>query len=182
MKNWLITAMVLPLAGCVIYSGPYRETHSETVSSDGQTTTRTTTVKASGWHIENTRTENGNAWLAYPTYAKTSDLCDIAIVVLSAERARGEAQPVDYLFWDNDIRTGPDCASEILTTGFPMTTGAPNEVARHMVMPRQLPDDRVYAEVDRDCAKECQSGTGYSVSRRDGHWQVDLAPLATWKR
>ena len=180
MKNLLIAAVVLPLAGCVIYSGPYSETHSETVSSDGQTTARTTTVKASGWHIGSTQTEDGNAWLANPVYLKTGDLCDIVVVVLSAERARGETQPVDYLFWDHDIRVGPDCASEILTAGFPMASS--ESKIRHMILPRQLPDGRVYAEVDGDCATECKSGTGYSVRKHDGRWQVDPVPLASWTR
>ncbi len=180
MKHWLFAIMALPLAGCVIYSGPYRETHSETVSSDGQTATRTTTVKASGWHIENTRTEDGYAWLANPVYPQTGDLCDIAIVVLSAERARGETQPVDNLFWDHDIRVGPDCASAILTMGFPIAAAEPK--IRRMIMPRQLPDNRVYVEVDGDCAKDCRSGTGYSVRKHDGRWQVDPLPLVSWKR
>jgi len=180
MKNGWFAAVMLPLAGCVVYSGPYHETRSETVSSDGQTTTRTTTVTGSGWRVEHTRTDDNN-WLANPLYPKTDDFCDIAAVVLSAERARGETQPVDYLFWDNGARVGPDCASKILAMGFPMAHDEWN--IRHMIRPRQLPDGRLYAQIDSDCAKECRSAIGYAVSKReDGHWQVEPQPLYTWAR
>jgi len=180
MKNGWIAAVMLPLAGCVVYSGPYHETRSETTSSDGQTTTRTTTVTGSGWRVEHTRTDD-NTWLANPLYPKTDDFCDIAIVVLSAERARGEIQPVDYLFWDNGARVGPDCASQVLTMGFPIPDGEPK--IRRMILPRQLPDGRLYVQVDGDCAKGCRSAIGYAVRKRDdGHWQVEPQPLFTWTR
>lgn len=180
MKIGWTAAVMLPLAGCVVYSGPNHETRSETVSSDGQTTTRTMTVTSSGWRVGQMQTDD-NTWLANPLYPKTDDLCDIAIVVLSAERARGETQPVDSLFWDHEARVGPDCASEILTTGFPMANTEAK--AKHMILPRQLPDGRLYAQVDGDCAEDCRSATGYAVRKReDGHWQVEPQPLVIWKR
>ncbi len=180
MKHFLVVAMVLPLAGCVIYSGPDGMTHSETVSNDGQTTTHTTAT-SSHWGVGSKPVRDSAGWLEYPIYSRAQDICDIALVVLSAERARGEIQPVDHLFWDRDIRTGPDCASEIFTAGF---SAAESEQAKqHMVLPRQLPDGRVYFEIDGNCTKRCQSGTGYAVRKRDnGQWQIDQTLSVSWNR
>ena len=182
MKNWLIVAVVLPLAGCIIYSGPYRETHSETVSSDGQTTTIKTVTNAGRWGKEVTDVGHFPSRLDYPFYTGINDFCDIAIVVLSAEWARGETQPVDNLFWDRDIRIGPDCASEILTAGFPVSNGEPDKETRHIIMPRQLPDNRVYVEIGSGCVARCLAGTGYVVRKRNNHWQADPEPVDSWIR
>jgi hypothetical protein len=176
MKKLVIAVMVLSLAGCTLYSGPYHETRTETVSDDGHTITRITKVEASGWNSEKTRSTDGKLWLDHPFYADGTELCAIAQAAL---RVDGDPGVVDSLLWDRDTRIGPDCTSAFAVAGIAVTGSMPNSM-RRIMMPRQLSDGRVYVEIDSACVKKCQSGNGYAVTKRQEGWQAERAPVVSW--